>query len=151
VDIKSKHFDMINALPVEISLAILAKCDLKSLATASRVSRSWKRFVCFPFINCIQKVRTHFPFQSSLAEDDSLWKTIYQSMVVSANKNPNFNAKEKEETDSWKEMLKQFYQSAFGSLKYVMPSIIPPKPRPSVAPARVKFLLTVKSLLTPRL
>jgi len=37
-------------------------------------------------------------------------------MVLSANKNPNFNVKE-EENDSWKEMLKQFYQSAFGSLK----------------------------------
>jgi len=120
VEIKRKRFDMVNALPAEIIFAIFAKCDLKSLATASI---SQLEDVRFPFFNWISNNRqVHSQLQSSLAEDDSLWKAIYQCIyqnVVPESKNPNFNVKEKGRHDSWKELLKRFYQSPFESLKYI--------------------------------
>jgi len=153
VDIKSKHFDMVNALPAEISFDILAKCDLKSLATACRVSRSWKRFVSLHSHFEFELVRTQLPIAPQVLLRMILCGRQFIEIWFCQRTRTPISMSRRRRMIPGKRCLSSFINLHLvrSSKSLLLPCPLSSQPRPSVAPPRVKFLQTVKSLLTPRL
>jgi len=45
INTKKKRWDLLGALPTEVSLNALAKCDIKTLGVIATVSHRWKKCV----------------------------------------------------------------------------------------------------------